>query len=292
MELLKYIFSKTFIINFIIALAIGIGGLFGVSAYLDYYSYHGQTIEVPDFSEMYEDEAERLIARNELRYMIIDSVYTMDDNRGKILDQEPKAGELVKKNRVIYLTIHAKNPQKINMPNLIDLSLRQAISIIEVYGLKVGDLEYVPDIAYNAVLDQKNDKGESIEPGSKIAKGSKVNLVLGLGESDEEIRIPALLGMRLEDAKIELNTMMLNIGSVVWDKNIEDSAEVIIYRQIPPFSKNKYINIGKSIDVFVTEDSSKVKDALELLENSILEDGDEEEEDDEGLDKEENYQSE
>ena len=289
MGFIKYIFSKTFLINFIIAVVIGIGGLFGVSAYLDHYSYHGQTIEVPDFSDMYEDEAERLIGRNELRYLIIDSVYTMDDNRGKILDQEPKAGELVKKDRIIYLTIHAKNPQKINMPNLVDLSLRQAISIIEVYGLKVGDLEYVPDIAYNAVLDQKNEKGESIEPGSKIAKGSKINLLLGLGESDEEIRIPALIGLRLEDAKIELNTMMLNIGSVVWDKDIQDSSEVIIYRQIPAFSKKTYINIGKSIDVFVTEDSAKVNDALEMIENLMLEEGEDDENDDDGLDKEENY---
>jgi eukaryotic-like serine/threonine-protein kinase len=271
MGFIKFIFSKVFLINFAVALTIGTLGLFGIATYLNSYTYHDETIEVPDFSNVYEDEAERLAESFQLRYMVIDSVYTIDKNKGKVLDQEPKPGEKVKRNRIIYLTLNAKNPPKINMPNLVDLSFRQAASIIEVYGLKVGDLEYVPDIAYNAVLAQKDVKGRDLEPGSKIAKGSKINLVLGLGESDEKITIPLLIGKKLDDAKTELNTLLLNIGSIVYDKNITDSTALVIYRQIPSYNPNSLINIGKSIDVFVTQDVDKIQDAVEMIGKYSLE---------------------
>ncbi len=48
-------------------------------------------------------------------------------------------------------------------------------------GLTVNQLQYVEDFAGNAILEQLY-KGEVIEPGTIIEKGSEIDLVVGLGQ--------------------------------------------------------------------------------------------------------------
>src|SRR5207244_4487249 len=96
--------------------------------------------------------------------------------------------------RTIYLTVNAMMPPLVKMPNLVDLTLRQASAKLETYGFKLGTLEYVPDLAKNAVLSQKV-KGKKIEPGTLIEKGVTVTLVLGDGLSDNKVSVPRLLNL-------------------------------------------------------------------------------------------------
>ncbi len=107
------------------------------------------------------------------------------------------------------------------MPNVLGISLRQAQAVIETAGLIVGRLTYVPDIAINNVLEQKY-QSEMIEPGDSVPKGSRIDLVVGRGLSDEKTAAPYLVGMYLEDAINRITSRYLNIGAVIYDGSIVD----------------------------------------------------------------------
>jgi eukaryotic-like serine/threonine-protein kinase len=96
---------------------------------------------------------------SKLRLKVSDSVFISHEARGTVIDQNPAPNFRVKEKRTIFLTINAMNPERVSMPDVTGVSLRQARAIIETRGLEVGTLIYVPDIALNNVLRQQY-KGE------------------------------------------------------------------------------------------------------------------------------------
>jgi len=65
----------------------------------------------------------------------------------------------------------------IAMPNLVDLSLRQATALLQSKGLFVGSVTYRPGYFQNAVLDQLY-RGQHISPGDRVRKGAIINLIV------------------------------------------------------------------------------------------------------------------
>lgn len=256
MGFFTFLKSKTFLINLGFAIVIIAGIAWAVLKYLDIYTLHGETITVPDLKGLSVSETEEMLEGKGLKYEIMDSVYETKTSKGVVLDQEPKANSLVKENRIIYLTINATLPPKFKMPNLKDLSLRQATAVIETYGLKVGNLRYVPDLAFNAVVDQEY-KGRALAPGSLVSKGSVIDLVLGQGESDELIAMPYLINLTSKEAIELLKQSFLNV-SIIPDNSVKDTSLARVYRQNPPFDKEKGINLGGQVDIFITEDFNKI----------------------------------
>ena len=73
-------------------------------------------------------------------------------------------------------------PSSVQMPDLKDLSLRQAEALLETYGLRVGAKITVPSIVKGAVIGQLY-QGEEIEPGSLVRRGSYITLQIGDGKA-------------------------------------------------------------------------------------------------------------
>jgi len=227
---------------------------------LNGYTNHGQTITVPDLSGKKLKEVERTLASRKLVYAVIDSTYSDKVMPLTVIDQNPKPGSKVKEERTIYLSINALNPPKVKMPDLRDASLKQAQLELESNGLKVGKLTYKPDLALNAVLEQKV-KGKNIEPGTMIPKGSRIDLVVGDGYGQTEIDVPPLVGMTLEEARAVLELSGLNLGSVVTDNTVTAGTQngATVYKQVPdPQDPISTIKQGEPVDVFVSFDQSKL----------------------------------
>ncbi|PLX05774.1 MAG: hypothetical protein C0596_18960 [Marinilabiliales bacterium] len=128
----------------------------------------------------------------------------------------------------------------------------------ESYGLVIGNLRYVPDIAVNVVIKQMYE-GDDIAPGSKIKKGSKIDLILGLGLSDKTTLVPSLIGMTYKDASNTLLDLYLNTGAVNYDETVEtkrDSVNAKVYRQSPGHSTINEVNLGYNVDIWLTIDES------------------------------------
>ena len=191
MDLIRFVFSKRFLKHFAISLCI-LGFLFSmVFLLLSLYTKHGQYIDVPEFAGQ---NIEQVIADpnySDFEFVVIDSVFDLKSPKGMILRQDPYPNSKVKQNRKIYLTIVSTNPEKTSMPDLKYLTLRQAVSILESTGLKVGRISYIPAFDQDAVQQQSRD-GVVIDPGTKLDKGSVIDLTVGMGSQGqaETVEIP------------------------------------------------------------------------------------------------------
>jgi beta-lactam-binding protein with PASTA domain len=247
-----------------------------VLQWLKSYTQHGITVKVPTLSGKTPQELKALEKTLDLEFIINDSVYVFEAKKGTVIDQNPTGGSEVKQNRKVYITINAYKPPTIKMPKLIDFSLRQATAVLETYGLEVGNLKYEPDFAKDAVLRQLY-KGREIEPGEPIVQESKIDLVLGDGLKGEKVTLPDLIGMLRKQAVNKIKENALLLGSEVYDKSVEDTSKAIVYRQFPIFDIEAKVNQGRSIDLFYTQDISKIKLAKDSLKLRLNNDEDEEE---------------
>jgi beta-lactam-binding protein with PASTA domain len=217
---------------------------------------HGETISVPDFSGLRLGELDQFVADKQLHYLVIDSLYDPKAKKGVVVRQEPEAKEEVKEGRTIYLYVTSVLPPTIDMPKLVDRSLRQAAAMITTFGLKLGKTKFIPDQCANCVLEQLV-KGKKIAPGDKIEKGTVIDLVIGKGLSDEEVGVPCLYGLSKKEALEKLAEASLSIGAVAFDVP-KDSVSGRVYRQIPACGKDASINMGGTVDLYFTSDKNKL----------------------------------
>ncbi|HOY38464.1 MAG: PASTA domain-containing protein [Bacteroidales bacterium] len=257
-KLLSLLKSKLLWINVGLAVAITIVLAWIVLFFLRIYTDHGESVTVPDLVGLSMKEAEELCDDNNFQFVITDSVFSDEVDKGAVAEQNPVAGFKVKEGRTIYLIVNSTSDETVQMPTLEGVSLRQAHALLETYGLVAGNLKYVPDIAENVVIRQLY-KGREIEPGTKIKKGSRIDLVLGIGLSDERATVPNLINMSYNQAYNKLLDEFLNVGAVVYDKSIRtkrDSAEARVYRQSPMPDTINTINLGSNVDIWLSRDTA------------------------------------
>ncbi len=249
-NLISFLKSKTFLINLAILFVIALIIFGSVSSWLSRFTHHGESISVPDLRGQKIVRLESFLADKHLQYKVIDSLFDLEKSPGTILEQDPAPDSKVKEGRTIYLTINSQNAPDVKMPNLIDVSYRQAEAILLSFGLRVGQLTYKPDLAKNAVLDQRY-KGNSITAGKSLPKGSKIDLLLGDGLGSVEVPIPDLTGSPLDEALFVLKGSSLNVGTIFYDKGLRDSTKAKIYRQEPAPVEGATMNQGEAIDIYL-----------------------------------------
>ena len=259
MSFKAFLKSKTFLLNLGAAVLITLVLLIIVLVAVRGYTDHGESFAIPDFQNMNMEEVSRLIAAKNLRFEITDSIYTENAAPGTVIDQFPVPGFSVKEGRTVFLTICARNPEQIAVPTLTDISLRQAVSIMQGVGLSVGNIEYVHSEYPNLVLEQKF-QGVPVASGKMIDRGSNIDLVVGKSGSGEVTIVPDLIGVTLEQAKNEIAVLNLSLGSVIYDEsilNIGDSLSARIWQQRPE-SSEEMVEQGAAVDLWLTVDENKI----------------------------------
>ncbi|MFA6334038.1 MAG: PASTA domain-containing protein [Bacteroidales bacterium] len=234
------------------------------SIFLKIITRHNSELEVPDFSGLSLEEAQKVANKSNLRLDITDSVFFPKMGRGVIFRQNPHSGSMVKKNRRILLTINSVEPKQVGMPSVIGYSLRQAKAELVAKQLGVGRLIYVSDMATNNVLSQMYN-GRYIPSGSMVESGSDIDLELG-NSGGESTFIPNVTGLSFITAKDILIDNSLNIGKLSYDESVKTYSDTIssfVVKQSPkPTNYNSY-SLGASVDLFLSVDRNKVEKIIE-----------------------------
>lgn len=244
-------FAKIIAINF--AIAIGIVGilLMIVSWSLNSYTRHGQQISVPDVKGMTLDKAQKTLDALNLSLVVMDSAYNVEKPLNSILEQNPKVGAKVKEHRKIYLVLNASKVPSVEVPDLAGKSsLKYAKLQLQSVGLVAGNSIYRPDPHLNAVIGLEVN-GKPVGKGSRVPKGTTVDIVLGDGIGGDAINVPYVLGLSLQEAIFSLKGKGLNVGAVILATGTTDSLSAVVYKQVPEKVAGKKIRIGESIDLFV-----------------------------------------
>ena len=250
----RFITGKPLWINILFGFLLIFIVLFLFLISLDFFTKHGKTLTIPEITGKSLAEAERILDERGFDIEIQDSIYVDTAEAMTVLKQFPEADAVVKENRTVYLTINRSVPPTIEMPNLISMTFRSAEMSLRQYGLYLEDTFYRPDIAKNAVLEQRYD-GEPIKPGTKIQMGSSITLILGSGLGDNEFSVPDLFGMNYYEARTLAESTGLIVVPVIIAPDVIDTASAYVYKQIPErVTIDRRINRirpGQSIDVFL-----------------------------------------
>ena len=255
----KFITRQHFLVNLIAAAVLLFGLVFAFLSMLDLITQHNQYEKVPSVAKMTLEQAIYALENKGFKVEVMDSVWDPKIQPLLVISQSPNAGQTVKAHRIIFLTVNKSQPPLVDMPNLVGFSFRNALLYMQQIGLILGDTTRKPDIARDAVLEQLYNN-KPIMPGTRIFEGSTVSFILGSGLSEEEREVPDLFGMTYSEARIMLQSLGLNLGAIIPDPDVKDTANGYIYRQNPePVTilsdgarQINRIRVGQSLDIWLS----------------------------------------
>ena len=245
----------------LLAIVIFVALVWVTIALIDVYTHHGESETVPDLRGLYVEEADLLLNNHGLYSVVIDSVFVRDKKLGTIIEQIPAVNSTVKRNRPIYLIINSRQVRMIPVPDVNDVSFRQADAMLKSIGLNVSSVEYSPSEYKDLVIAIKY-RGRNISSGMRVPEGSSLVLVVGSGLGGEELPVPGIKGMSLEAGTEEALNGSMVIGAVEYD--VEPSGnedKYVIYRQRP--AEGNSVPAGTRIDVWLSKDKSMLNKVFE-----------------------------
>ena len=148
--------------------------------WLDIWTRHGDTISVPAVRTLSYNRAIDMLNTEGLKAIVADSVYDNSTAPGTVIEQNPKAGTIVKEGREVFLTINAFSPKMVSLPTLTDISLRQARSILEGLDIKNIVETRVPSDFKDLVLNVRHN-GKRLQPGARVPVNATIELEVGEG---------------------------------------------------------------------------------------------------------------
>lgn len=153
------------------------------------YTHHNKAVIIPDVKGLSVKEAAGFFENNGLRFNIVDSVYSKEHAPGVIVEMVPSVGSKVKEGRIVFLTINANNVQKAIVPDVADLSYRQALALVQSKGFTSVEVKHIPGLYKDLAIGIEMN-GKRLTSGELIPLSSKLLLIvydgsLG-GEPDSE----------------------------------------------------------------------------------------------------------
>lgn len=187
---MKSFFSKIihlpFYIHLLVVIAVSIFTVYGTLKYIDFYTNHNQAVIVPDIKKLQIEDAASILEQKILRYEVIDSVYSKEFMPGAIVELTPEVNARVKKNRIIYITVNAKTEETAPMPEVTNVSFRQAYADIKSRGFKFVEVKKVSGEHLNLTIGvEYND--ELVNSGDRIPLSARLTLLIcdGIAEPQE-----------------------------------------------------------------------------------------------------------
>lgn len=216
------------------------------------YTNYNEGVTVPDIKQVSLEEAKQRLTDYGLRFEVAErrsnSAYPAD----YVIDQMPAAAEIVKPNRKIYLTVNTVANPTVKVPDVVNLSYRNARIQLENYGLKVGTVSYESSRFKNSVLRQ------SIPPGEEVPKGTLIDLAVSDGLGEKMVKVPDIIGLRLSEAQRELQKAGLRIGEIRFQPSKEVDPNTILSYEPP----KEEVTEGETLKLIVAE-RYEVKEEVE-----------------------------
>jgi serine/threonine-protein kinase len=213
---------------FIFAVIAALGALLINNVIMPIYVNWNDEIRVPALTHTDLVQADKLLSERKLQWAVKDTVFRSDIPSGFIMDQFPEAGQMVKENRKIQLTISLP-PAKQEMPDLIAKTERQATIALDRLGLVLAEILSDSSDLYErtVVMDQ------SIAAGLPVAPGDSVTLIVSLGKRNLKKIMPNLLNKGLDEATRILKFNGFTLGDITFTSNTELLPQTVVSQSIP-----------------------------------------------------------
>jgi beta-lactam-binding protein with PASTA domain len=228
----------------------GIGIVFALAfnnIILPLYVNWNDEIRVPSLTHTDLDIATKILADRSLEWTIKDTIFRRDIPSRFIMDQYPEAGQMVKENRKIQLTINLP-PAKLEMPDLIALTERQATIAIERLGLTLVETRRDSSDLYERTVVM----GQSVLAGMPVSPGDSITFIVSLGKRNLKKTMPDVLNKGLEEAKRILQVEGFTVGQIQTTENSELLPNTVVSQSVTAgkeFPRERIIQV----DLMITD---------------------------------------
>ncbi len=137
-----------------------------------------ELVEVPNIRGIDLSDAKEQLEDAGLKLGTQDPIYDDKYDEGVVISQDPSPNDKVKSGSRVNVTVSkGKQPAKIQMPDLLGISLDQAKKVLEANKLELGGVNQAESSKYYSGQVSSQD----IAAGVMVDEGSKVNLVVSTG---------------------------------------------------------------------------------------------------------------
>ncbi len=204
-------------------------------------------IRVPSLTHTDLEKATKILHERTLEWTIKDTIFRRDIPSRFIMDQHPEAGQMVKENRKIQLTINLP-PAKLEMPDLIAITERQATIALDRLGLVlVETLTDSSDLFERTVVTH-----QSVLAGLPVAPGDSITITVSLGKRNLKKIMPDLLNKGLDEARRILETQGFTLGQIQSTQNSDLLPNTVVSQSVPggkEFPRERVIQV----DLMITD---------------------------------------
>ncbi len=207
----------------------------------------GNKIVVPSLAGMSQTQAASAVAELGLKVDVIQEVFSEDIPKGKVITSDPAGGGRVEIAGTVHLII-SKGKDRIEVPDLVGLTVEEAAAALKKSDLKVGRVseKYSDTFETGLLIDGIPASG------SPVRKDSTVDLIVSKGL--EQVDLANFKGKTSDQAQSELTAAGLIVSSKY---EYSDSIPVgTVISQTP--SDVSTIGKGQKIELVISKGPSKI----------------------------------
>ncbi|MDI6640976.1 MAG: PASTA domain-containing protein [Elusimicrobiota bacterium] len=216
-------------------------------------------IEVPNVCNLELEHAKLILGSKRLQVQIQGEVFNNEIPAGKIANQNPLPGIVVKEGTTVALFV-SKGKEKVTVPILNFLTAGDAENQLTAVGLILGKIEYTESTAV------PKDRIISSDPigGSEVDKGTVVNVTVSAGAPPKakpkvvipKVTVPDLTDKTVQEALEILSSKGLILGKIYKRTDITKEFDIIL-NQNPPAGSS--INKGSAVEVTVNAEAESAE---------------------------------
>jgi serine/threonine-protein kinase len=207
----------------------------------------GNKIAIPSLAGMSQTQAANTVAELGLKIGQIQEVFSEDVPKGKVITSNPPGGGRVEVAGEVLLIV-SKGKDRIEVPELIGLTVAEATAALKSKNIKIGRVSE----KYNYTLEAGLIIDGNPPSGSPVRKDSSVDLIISKGP--EQVELTNFEGKTSDQAQSELTSAGLIVNS-----NYEYSETVPIGTVISQ-TPNDLLTVGKGqkIELVISKGPSKI----------------------------------
>jgi len=196
---MRHFFQGKIVLFLLLLLAIGISGILVAGSFMKQ-----EGVRVPNLVGRDAAAADEIMQRHELQVLVDHKEPHASIPRNAVIFQSPVAGSVVARGQQIRVTL-SQGPSEMIAPDLVGKYFREA-------ELKIQEAGFVPAEGARASSDTV-ERGyviaQSPSAGSLISKGGAISLLVSSGKRNRMLIMPKLIGLRVDQAIQELDTLEL-----------------------------------------------------------------------------------
>lgn len=208
------------------------------------YTKHGEAVEVPNVTTMRFADAKVRLEDGGFEVLSGEERFSSQYPAGYVLEQAPRPGAKVKSGRRIYLVV-SRGERRVEVPQLVERSERDAQLLLARYGLVLGNVDY----EYSTFYPEGTISSQSIPPRAEVPQGARVNITVSAGAVPNEFVVPSVDGRPFDEAAKMLRKAGLAVGSVRYEDVDDLLPETVIRQSIEAGTR---VEKGARVDLVVS----------------------------------------